>query len=175
MTISCLLVLGRNRNSPGQLVIKISVYCYEIYLRYTFAVFSPLFLLLLIRFEREVGEYTIAVGSSLFNRGPLFLGPIYGAIREKELRSEFLCSFYFFFSTYTLARGHPKLYSATMSRITGRLAGNINIDPSKVWNLNIFSPFYGSQSFLNRMAIAILCIFFANRRLVVRRFKGSHF
>lgn len=89
------------------MVVKISVFIVTrftcgIYIRCFFgAVFTSYSFASL---KHGAGEYTVAVvGSSLFNRGPLFLGPIYGAIRERELRGEFLCEFYFFFHVHTYA------------------------------------------------------------------------
>lgn len=169
-TTSRRLVLGRNRESQGQLVVKNErVYCYEIYLRDIFAVFSPLFLPLArsLRLEREVGEYTVAVvWSSLLNRGlPFSRADLRRDIRERELRGEFLCAFYLFFPhAHTYARTPETAYPATMLRITGRLAGNINIEPSKVRSSEIrFTPFTGAtQPFSGRTTIAVLRAFCAS-------------
>lgn len=122
------------------------VYCYEIYLRYIyiFAVFSVQFLPL----TRPLHSNTESVSTPLRSPGPRFLtaGPFFsGRFTARYARGNYAANFYArliftFFHVHTYARTSETAYSVTMLQITGTLAGNINIESSKVRSSECVSP-----------------------------------
>lgn len=149
---------GETENSQGQPIgcKNKHVYCYEIYLQYIFAVF----------FNAVLASYSLhpnaeSVSTPLRSSGPrsLTAGLFFsGRFTARYARGNYAANFYarfiffFFFHVHTLTRGHPKRrYPATMLQITGRLAGNINIESLKVLNSpNTFPAFYGCYPTLFR-------------------------
>lgn len=70
-----------------------------IYIRCFFAVV----LLLLVRFEREVGEYTIAVGPRFLTAGPFFSGRFTARYARRNYAANFYTRFIFFPRTHLRA------------------------------------------------------------------------